>query len=201
MGFRGRAPGDADPLRSGRGADRDRESHQDVRHDRRARPHRSGDPRARVPRPARPFGLRQDHAAAHPGGARRAGLRHGPVRRPGRAEPAARAAAGRLRVPALRPVQPHDRIRQRGVRPRGAAARQAAGIERDRPARRGTARAGAACRFRGTVSGAAFRRPAPARRACARARDRAEGAVAGRAVRRARRQGAGGTAALAARDP
>src|SRR5690606_41414100 len=58
-----------------------------------------------------------------------------------------------------------------------------------------------AFRAREALSEPAFRRPAPARRACPRHGHRAEGAAARRAFRRARRQGAQGTAPLAACVP
>ena len=105
----------------------------------------------------------------------------------------------RLRVPALRPVPPHDRGREHRLRPARAAAPRAAAGERDRPPRRRPARPGAARRPRQALSRAALRRPAPARGAGPRARHRAAGAAARRAVRRARRPGAPRPAPLAAR--
>jgi ABC-type sugar transport system ATPase subunit len=79
-------------------------------------------PRRRTDRAARAFRLRQDHAAAHH---RRPGAsRTRPVLLDGQdasQQPRARAP-GRLRVPALRAVQAHDRVRERRLRP----ARQAA---------------------------------------------------------------------------
>ena len=70
--------------------------------------------------------------------------------------------------------------------------------ERQIRARQRTAGARPAGESGGPLSVAAFGRPAPARGAGARAGGRAERAAAGRAFRRARRQGAQGTAPLAA---
>ena len=146
--------------------------------------------------------LGQDDAAAHhrrPGNGRRG---HGSVPRRGGDAHAGPRPQRRLRVPALRPVPAHDGVREhrlRPARPRPAAAprcRTASdellalirleGLERRYPS-------------------ATLRRPAAARGAGPGAGGRAEGAAAGRAVRRPRRQGAAGAAALAApaarRDP
>ena len=83
-----------------------------------------------------------------------------------------------------------------GLRVQPRAIRKA---EADDPRpRQGAARSGAARLAGRPLSEPALRRPAPARRAGARAGDRAAHAAARRAVRRARRQGAQGAAALAA---
>ena len=108
----------------------------------------------------------------------------------------------RLRVPALRPVPPYDRVRERRLRlarktPTGAAARS-----RNPPACRNNcwnlcSSAGSP----GPIPCPALRRPAAAHRACACARDRAACALARRALRLARCQSAQGTAPLAAQPP
>ena len=158
---------------------------------------RRRDRRAR--RAARPVGLGQDDAAADH---RRAGSAptRGTVRFHGEdATDRARARAQRrLRVPALRAVPPHDRLRERRLRPARAAARAAAAEAEIRDAVHDAARAGAARLARRPLSAPALRRPAAARRARARAGRRAARAAARRAVRRARRQGAPGAAPLAA---
>ena len=82
------------------------------------------------------------------------------------------------------------RVRPRRMRPAEAA---------DPRARDGAAAPRAARRPRDPLSAPALGRPAPARGARPRARDRAAHAAARRAVRRARRQGAQGAAPLAAR--
>ena len=67
--------------------------------------------------PPRPLRLRQDHAAPRhrrAGGDRR---RPHPARRRGRDRRSGAAAADRLRVPELRPVPPHDGVRERRLRP------------------------------------------------------------------------------------
>ena len=121
------------------------------------------------------------------------------VPRRGRDEHRRARAPGRLRVPALRAVRAHDDLRERGLR----AARAAQGDAADRSkeiTRQGhrAAQAGAARLDRRPLPAPALRRPAPAHRAGPRAGRRAQGAAARRAVRRARCQGAQGTAPLAA---
>ena len=103
-------------------------------------------------------------------------------------------ARHRLRVPALRRVQAHDRAQERRLRPRYPQAPQG----RDPQARRRPARAGAAVRLRRSLSRSALGRPAPAHGARPGPGDRARGAAAGRAVRRSRRQRAQGSASVAA---
>jgi hypothetical protein len=114
-------------------------------------------------------------------------------------------ARRRLRVPALRALPAHDRVRERRVRPARPAARDPAG----RAPRSGAVRDllalvqldGLARRFPSQLSGGQRQRVALARALAV----EPEGAAARRAVRRARRQGAPGAAALAAaaarRDP
>ena len=113
-------------------------------------------------------------------------------------QPPRARAPGRLRVPALRPVQAHDRVREHRLRP-ARAAPQGPPVRAADP-RQGAAAAGAgAARLAGRpLSAAAVRRPAAAHRPGPRAGGRAARAAAGRTVRRARRQGAQGTAPLAA---
>ena len=72
---------------------------------------------------ARAFGLRQDDAAAHHRRPRGAGRGHGALPRRGRHRVARARAQRRLRVPALRAVPPHDRVREHRVRPARAALR------------------------------------------------------------------------------
>ncbi len=108
-------------------------------------------------------------------------------------------APGRLRVPALRAVPPHDGVRERRLRPAREAARRAASRSRDPREGARAAQAGAARLARRPLSVRALGRPAPAYRAGPRAGGGAEGPAARRALRRARRQGAQGAAPLAAR--
>ena len=124
------------------------------------------------------------------------------LRRRGRLAQDRAGAQCRLRVPALRAVPAHDGRREYRLRPEGAARR-----DRGRPTAEIRRRALRAARPRPAVrpgealSGAAVRRPAPARGAGPRAGHRAARAAARRAVRRARRAGAPRAAPLAARDP
>ncbi len=137
---------------------------------RRGRPRDARDQGRRAGRVARAVRLRQDHAAAHHRRLRRADAK-------GRSWSARSAIDdlppnrrdGRHRVPELRAVSAHDRGREHRLWPRGArrAARGAAG------ARRRDAGAGPARAPRRSLSQAAFRRPAAARRAGARARGEA----------------------------
>ncbi len=77
----------------------------------------AGHPRRRADRAPGTVRQRQVHAAAHHRGAGDARCRLGLAGRPGRHPRAAPEAGHRLRVPALRAVQAHDRARQRGLRP------------------------------------------------------------------------------------
>jgi len=81
---------------------------------------------------ARSVRLRQDHAAADHRRAGLAGFRRGRDRRRERADPRRQRAPGRLRVPALRAVPPHDGVRERRLRPARAAARDPQGRGDDR---------------------------------------------------------------------
>ena len=92
-------------------------------------------------------------------------------------------AGGRLRLPALRRLQAHDRAGQRGLRPEDPKAAEAG----DSGAGRRAARAGAARQLRRPLPGSALRRPAPAM-ALARALAVEPRSAAGRAVRRPRRR-------------
>ena len=83
------------------------------------------DPRWGVRGPAGPQRVGQDHPAAQPGRAGRAGWRQHPHRRARHGRGAGAAARRRLHVPALRPVPPHDGVRQRGLRPAHPPARPA----------------------------------------------------------------------------
>ena len=97
------------------------------------------------------------------------------------------AAAGprrRLRLPALRRLQAHDRARQHRLRPEDP---QAAEATRSRRSVDELLELVQPRRLRAPLPVAALRRPAPAHGARARARGRAQGAAARRAVRRARR--------------
>ena len=111
---------------------------------------------------------------------------------------AAAPARRRLRVPALRRVQAHDRGQEHRLRPGDPQAAEGRGAQ----ARGRAARPRPARRLRRPLPVAALGRPAPAHGARARARGRARGAAARRAVRgarRARAQRAAGLAAPAAR--
>ena len=100
--------------------------------------------RRRVLRPARSLRLGQDHAAAHHRRPRVPRSGRGPLRRRGRG-PARRARApGRLRLPALRAVPPHERVRERRLRPARAAAPGAPGRGPDPRAGDGAAAPGPA---------------------------------------------------------
>ncbi len=104
----------------------------------------------------------------------------------------------RLRLPALRAVQAHDRVRQRGLRPDHPQAAQG-GDQRTRARPPGARPDRAPCR---SLPQPALGWPAPAHGPGARAGGRARGAAARRAVRRprcARPQGAARVAAAAAR--
>ena len=88
----------------------------------------------RAGRAARPLGLRQDHAAAHHRGAGDGRRRQHPVRRRGHHRRARARAPGRLRVPALRAVPPHDGVREHRLRPaRASRAARARARRRSRP--------------------------------------------------------------------
>ncbi len=110
-----------------------------------------------------------------------------------------------LRLPALRALPAHERLRERGLRPARPAPRDAPRgggdpREGDEPPAHGPARLAL-----GPPALAALRRPAPAGRPRPRPRGRAAGAAPRRALRLARRQGPPGAAPLAAaaarRDP
>ena len=149
----------------------------------------------RVPDPARPIRLRQDHLADDD---RRLPDAHRGCHLPGRSrhhQPAARQAPLRHGVPGLRAVPAHDGGRERGLRSRGAAA----AASRDCHPRGAGAGTGAATGLRRLQAGAAFRRPAAARGAgpgtVLPARGAAAGRTAGRAGPQAAHRGAGGTRA------
>ena len=102
-----------------------------------------------------------------------------------------RDRARRLRVPALRAVPPHDGVREHRLRAARAAAARCG-----RPSatsRHACGSCSSSCSSTGsrTATLAALGRPAPAHRPGSRARRRAARAAAGRALRGARRQGAG----------
>ena len=115
-------------------------------------------------------------------------FRHGAARGRGRDRSQRARARRRLRVPALRALPPHDGVRERRVRPAGAAARRASAEEIDRKVRELLDLVQLdflADRLPSQLSGGQRQRVG----AGARAGRRAEGAAARRAVRRARRQG------------
>ena len=103
----------------------------------------------------------------------------------------------RLRLPALRRLQAHDRVRQHRLR----AQDPRRGQRRDPRAGEAADRARPPAGLREPLPEPALGRPAPAHGARPGARGRAEGAAARRAVRRARRQGPPGAAHLAAPPP
>ena len=112
---------------------------------------------------------------------------------------ACRCPQCRLRVPALRAVPAHDRVRERGVRAAGQAAADAAGARREiRERVMQLLKLVQLEGFAQTLPVAALRRSAAAGGAGPGTGDRAAGAAARRAVRRARRQGPQGAAPLAA---
>jgi energy-coupling factor transporter ATP-binding protein EcfA2 len=115
----------------------------------------------------------------------------------GHRHPRARSSR-RLRVPALRAVPSHDRLRERRVRAARSAA-AAAPVGGGDP-QRVFSRCWSWCSSTGSpaLPASAVRRSAPARRACPCARHRAAGAAARRTLRRARREGPQGSASLAA---
>ena len=125
------APGRPNQARAAVAARRFRHEHRDPQHQqavrrfpraaRRVAGHRLG----RTGGPAGPLGLRQDHAAAHHRRAGNGRTRQHPVQRRGHHRRACARAPGRFRVPALRAVPPHDRVRERGLRPARQAARPA----------------------------------------------------------------------------
>ena len=166
-----------------------------------SRPHRSRSPGGRIPRPARALGLGQDDVAAHPCGPGVPRRRTGPDQRRG----CIRAAFEERQIGFV--FQHYALFNHMSVFENVAFGlkvrpRQQAPVERrNREARRGAPGAGSARRPRGSLSRPPVGRPAAARRAGPRARDRPQGAAARRAVRRARRQGAGRAAPLAARHP
>ena len=108
---------------------------QDLRRLRRPRQRESRRSGRRAGGAARPLGLGQDHAAPdhRRPGAGRSG--HDPLSRRGRHRPAGAGAAGRVRLPALRPVPAHERLRERRVRAPGPAP-QRCGRRRRRSGRR-----------------------------------------------------------------
>ena len=103
-------------------------------------------------------------------------------------------ARRRLRVPALRRLQAHDRVEQHRLRAQDPQALEGG----DQAPRRRAAGARAPGGLRRPLPDPALGRAAPAHGARPRARGRAQGAAARRAVRRARRAGAQGPAHLAA---
>ena len=156
-------------------------------------------PDGRAGRPARPLRLGQDDAPAdhRRAGAPDAGSGGDPLPGRGRRHGARRATrAGRLRVPALRPVPAHERLRERRLRPARAPAQPTAAKDGDHAPR---------CTellklvqldwLADRYPVAALRRAAAARGAGPGPGRRAQGAAARRAVRRPRRQGPPGAAA------
>ncbi|CAA9573373.1 MAG: Molybdenum transport ATP-binding protein ModC, partial [uncultured Thermomicrobiales bacterium] len=146
----------------------------------------------RVHDPRRPLGLRQEH---HPQYARRSGRgqrRRDPDRRRGRDRDARQRARHRDGVPELRPLSPHERPRQPGLRPQGprrgeggdrGEGRPGGGDARDRrppgPEAAPVVGRPAATGSAGTGAGAGT--PAvPARRAALQPRRQAAGPDAGR---------------------
>ena len=109
---------------------------QDLRRDAGAARRVARHQRRRARGAARPVGLGQDDAAAHPRRPRYADLGPRAVRRRGCAQAHRAAAQCRAGVPELRALPPHDRARQYRLRPARAAARRAA-----RAARRSRERA------------------------------------------------------------
>ena len=175
--------------------------HQALRQFQRARPRRSRGELGRADCAARAVGLRQDDAAPYHRRPRLARCRRGPVRRRRRAVAQRRRAPRWLCVSALRAFSAHDGVREHRVRTARAAAPAAA-------RRSGHPRAGEkasrprSARLAGrALSVAAVRRPAPADCARPRTRRRTARPTARRTVRRARCQGAQGTAALAPQPP
>ena len=176
----------------------DRSSEQALRRYRGLRRHFSGHPVRLAGGAAGAVRLGQDLAAAHH---RRAGAARQWPRALSwrRCHPCRPAGAGRgLRVPALRAVQPHDHLRERGFRAAGHAAQPPAGRGRHPPAGAHAAGTGAARLAGRPLPAAALRGPAPAHRAGPGPGRGAEGAAAGRALRGARCPGAQGAAPLAA---
>ncbi len=141
-----------------------------------------------------PSRRRQVDPAAHHRRARLRRQRHRDHRGPRGHPPAAAEAQRGLRLPALRRLQAHDGGQERRLRPRDPQAPQG----RDRREGRRAAQARAPLAVRPPAALAALGRPAPAAGAGPRARGRADGAAARRAVRRARREGPQGAARLAA---
>ena len=110
-------------------------------------------------------GLGQDHAAAdhrRAGGAGRRQRGH-PLPGRGRRPPPGRQPPGGLRLPALRPVPPHDRVRERGLRAAGPAEGAAAEPEPDQVQGDAAVEAGAVGEHGPPLSAPAFRRAAAAR--------------------------------------
>ena len=130
-------------------------------------------------------------------GPRAARLGRGGDFRDGRDRPATPETWGRLRLPALRIVQAHDRSRQRRLRHEDPEAIE----ERDpRPGRR-AARARAVAGSGRSVPVSALGRTAAAHGARTCSGSRAESPPPRRAVRRARRPGAEGATRLASPSP
>ena len=135
-----------------------------------------------------PSGLRQVHRAAHG----RPGWRRSPRARSTSATAGQRRLAEGPRhrhgVPELRALPAHDRLRQHGLRPEAA---QGAAGRRSSAQREGSRRDPRACdHLLKRKPKRALRRPAPARRARARHRARAEGLPDGRAALQPRREAA-----------
>ncbi len=145
-------------------------------------------------RPPRPERLRKVDPAPHHRRPRDGRRRRDPPRRQGRDRARTAEAKRRLRVPALRRVQAHDRPRQRRVRPEGAQAAEG----RDRRPRRRAPEPRPAAELRPPLSSSAVGRPAAAHGPRPRPRARAAGAPARRAVRRPRRSRSRGAARVAA---
>ena len=156
--------------------------------------HRRLHPDRPAHRAARAQRRRQVDPAAHHRRPRDRRQRLGDHRGQGRHPPAAAEAQRRVRLPALRRLQAHDGGQERRLRPRDPQAAQG----RDRREGRRAAQARAPLAVRPPDALAALGRPAPAAGAGPRARRRADGAAARRAVRRPRRQGPQGAARLAA---
>ena len=150
---------------------------------------------------ARAFRLRQDDSAQDSRRPRRADLRPRAIRRRGRAQADGAAAECRAGVSELCAVPPYERARQYWLRLARTALGAAAEPQGNPQARARAARSRAAQGAREALSLAALRRPAPACGFRTGARHRAARALARRALRRSRRQGAARPSSLAVGDP
>ena len=141
--------------------------------------------------------MRQDDVAEDDRRVRAADGRSSPARGRRRLQRAAARAQREHRLPAVRPVPAHVRVRQRGVRPPGEEGRG----RRDPPAGDGDARDRAARRVRAASAGADVGWPAAAGRAGPGAGQPPERPAPRRAARRARPQAPRGDADRAQADP